>query len=451
MFGIKVRLLVLGLIVSLTMALACSDDTRRGSGGSGGGDDCGEGLKFNPILGECEVDQGGGGGADNGTPDNNVDNNTNGSDAGVDADDNGSNNPNGPDTNNPPPVVDPGECGPGNLIGRACAPSGAVLAAAEVIVEGIDCDGAPFTRTTTTNGEGEFQLDGVPSGEQELTIRSGSFESDRVVVIRNGQTTDLTGEAEKVCLEGGSAKIAVIKGAYDHIQGVLDDLGLEYDIRGGDGGGGAIASPQSDINNSVSFLQSAQAMSEYDIVFINCGTLWQRSIPEASRDLIIESLRTFVQSGKSLYVSDHAHPFVQRAFPEMLDFYGNDAEHVEARQGYAPQSITARVGSVGMQTLLGRETAEIQFPHDPSNDIYNNNWVVAQGANANTTVHLDGTAVLCGNSTCTSQGSSVSEAPLLVSFDASPGRVIFTSFHNKAQADYNDDMIAIMRYLIFQL
>jgi hypothetical protein len=290
----------------------------------------------------------------------------------------------------------------------------------------------------------------VPSGQQELTIRSGSFENTRVIVVRNGEATDLTGEADKVCLEGSATKIAVIKGAYDVVQGILDDLGLAYDIKGGDGAGGLFPNLR-EINNAISFLQSAQAMSEYDIIFINCGELW-RQISANSQSLITTSLRTFVQGGKSLYVSDHSHPFVQAAFPEMLQFYGNAANYEEAWKGYAPQTITAQVGSQGLQTVLGRNTAQVQFPHNPALNVLNTNWAVAASAGPNTTVHLSGNALLCNGhgDECTRQSGTAQDAVLLVTHDVG-GKVIYTSFHNKAQADFNADMIQIMRFLIFQL
>jgi hypothetical protein len=444
---------------ALSLAWGCSDEVV-----DSGGDGCSEGLRLNPITGECELAPGTGTpgpgtpGSNSGTP-------------GANNETPGTNNPTveppatnqdpgpidpPPQTNNgsgeepvDPPPIDVGPCGPGRIIGRACAPSGDVLAAAQVIVEGLDCDGNPFTRTTQSSADGSFELNDVPAGQQELTIRTGSFESSRLILVRNGQTTDLTGEADKICLEGSSTRIAVIKGAYDFVQGILDDLGLEYEIKGGDGTGGLLPN-QREINSAIAFLQSATAMSEYDIVFINCGELW-RQIPPTSLPTILSSLRTFVNNGKSLYVSDRSHPFVREAFPEMLTFHGNNANHSEAWIGYAPQTITAAVGTQGMQTLLGRATAQVQFPHNPPN-VVNTNWTVARTAGTNTTVHLSGDARLCTNSgnSCGSAAGTVSDVPLLVTHEAG-GRVIYTSFHNKAQADFNTDMIQIMRFLIFQL
>src|SRR5690606_23018703 len=108
---------------------------------------------------------------------------------------------------------------------------------------------------------------------------------------------------------------------------------------------------------------------------------------------------------------------------------GTDSSHSEAYAGWAPQTITASVLSPGMQTLLGSTTAEIQFPHNPVRNIVNNNWTVAEGAGAASTVHLEGPVLLCNGrgNTCSSQVGSVSNSPLLTSYKhPSGGTVIFT-------------------------
>ncbi len=447
------------LIAATCFTTACSDDVVGVDGGEGS---CAENQVYNPISNSCQ-------------PKTNTNPNTpppidpSAPDASTPPD-TSPNDPTDASPNNPPEQdTSPGQntdttppedttppqdttpvesCGPGAIEGRACAPSGDILASATITLEGVDCDGNPFTKTATTNMNGDFDFTEVPAGEHTLTVRSGSFSNERSIFVNTGRVTDIRSGSEKVCVSAASAKIAVIKGSYDDMQSVLTSLALPFDIKGDDGGQFGFGAG---LTNSRNFLTNAAAMATYDILFINCGELWAR-LPANDRTAIVNNLRTYVASGKSLYVSDRAHPFIQQAFPDMADFYGNDHVHSEAMRGYAPQEITANVISTEIQTLLGRNTATIQFPHNGTT-VVNNHWVVVAKAGSDGVVHLQGNAKVYQSPTSSAQASTpVPDAPLMLTYKhPTGGTVIFTSFHNKAQATYNDDMKKIMRFMIFQL
>jgi hypothetical protein len=96
----------------------------------------------------------------------------------------------------------------------------------------------------------------------------------------------------------------------------------------------------------------------------------------------------------------------------------------------------------------------IEFPHQPP-VISNDHWVVAEGANSSATIHLSGNTALCRltvHDSCASGGPTVTNAPLLVTYqDPSGGSVVFTSFHNERQTNLSQNMEQILRFLIFQL
>lgn len=458
-FNANRALLALVLLTSLSLFAACSDDT---SGGEKV-EQCLDGEFYNALSGHCELR-----GRDG---DNDPSVNNNPADAGhvdeADADDS----PHGdavsedvsqeadtsvPDdtgvTPTPPDTVTPDECGPGEILGKACAPSGSVLSGATVTLEGFDCDGQPFTRTTQTNREGEYSFSDVPAGQHTVTVTIGSYSGDQQVRVSAGQTTDLTTAAAKICLEAANVQIAVIQGAYDKVEALLDDLQLTYDIKGNDQGGSVFlpSAPAS----TVAFLSDLSAMQQYDIIFINCGQLWNSltQFAPGSVSPIINNLVAYLNSGGSLYSSDWAHAFVETAFPDMIDFYGDDATTEQALFGYAPQTITATVMSQPLQVALGHNTTSIDFPHSPPL-VLNNNWAVAEGVGLQATVHLQGTVQLCAStSSCTSPGASIVDAPLLISHvTPGGGTVFFTSFHNESQGGISQDMEEILKFLIFQL
>ncbi len=448
------------VIAFACLAAACSDDTSTG----GGAQDCEAGEEFNELEGICEPRARNNSAPNNSAPNNSSPNNTSDDpDAGDDDDggnggeedagdaDQGNDQPDGDDSD---PDV-PEDCGPGDVIGMACAPSGERLGGATVTIEGNDCDGNPFTETTTTDSNGEYSFADIPAGQHTLTVSSGSFSSNQPIIVHTGETLDLSLSNSKVCLDGGNVEIAVIEGAYDHVSGVLDDLQLDYDVKGDDKPSDFI-NPNGRYADSRDFFLDQSAMAQYDIIFINCGELWNQL--EANNpntiDSIVNNITLFVDNGGSLYAADWSHPFMERVYADAVDFLGDDTNINEARRGYAPQTITAEVTSPAMQNVLGQNQATIEFPHNPPN-VINTHWVVAEGVGAGSTVHLSGDAELCTShfdgTECQQGGGTQADSPLLVTYkNQSGGTAIYTAFHNERQG-VNTDTEQILKFLIFQL
>ncbi len=467
----KHTLLRLIALLSFATLMACADDTSNpggdgdGVGGNNNGVDCPAGQTFNPVLGRCIDDASGNNGSGNNTSGNNTSGNNNGGNntsgnntgGGNNTSGNNDNNTTGPGENN---IPDPNVCGYGSLKGKACAPSGEVLGAATVTITGVDCNqgGAPFTLTAQTLGDGSYSFDDVPTGQHEVTISTGgSFSRSFPAQVFDAQETDLTSQAAKYCIEN-DVEIAVIAGAYDDVEGVLDQLGLEYDMKGGDGGPSQNTVPY---NQAIDFLTDLSAMSNYDIIFINCGELWgllnQRDIDKVTG--VVANLRQFIDQGKSVYASDWAHMFIERPMPNAVDFLGDDLSLANARDGFAPQVIQASVDSLALRTVLGTETVAIDFPHNPP-VIYNNNWTMVEGADPNAIVHLTGDADRCAagsiiTGACPNVDGTLAGSPLLVSFrdPNTNGAVVYTSFHNHADeaVPVSPEIEKILKFLIFQL
>lgn len=483
------------------VALGCSgdvtDDKNAGQGGDNStSNDCQDGEQYNPILGKCfkrdtgvdhsdmgngepDPDQGGGGETpvdmgggeepDAGDP---GDDGHGSPDLGEPADqgdmtapeDMGADMTTSPDMEAP---VDMGgsSCGYGTILGVACVPSGDALPGAQVTVTGTDCHtGQPFTKTTVASSTGRYELTDIPSGSVEVTLESGSFNRTFTVNLVDGEMLDLTRAASKVCIEANTVKIATITGLYDNVEGILNELQLDFDIKGSDGkmaAGlfGAQVTDTAGLKQTRDFFMDPAAMAQYDVIFINCGTLWGALNNSHATDVstIINNLFNYYQSGKSLYASDHAYIFIERPFPAVIDFLpvgGTDSDYGGPLQGYAPQIVNATVTSPALQGVLGSNTVAIDFPEDPANMIYSTYWAMMGAADMNAVVHLTGSATTCQGTGCSSQGAAQNNIPLLVTYKSPThgGSLAFTSFHNHPEGTpVSPEISKVLKFLIFQL
>lgn len=306
--------------------------------------------------------------------------------------------------------VPTGECGPGEIIGQTCRPDEAVLPGAEITLEGIDCDGYEFDMETQADDQGYYEFEDVPAGTHELTVTSGSWVDTDDVTVQKGQTTDLTTEAAKLCLEGDTVDIAVLEGSFDDIGSILDGLGIDYELYGTSG-----STPISTL------VEDLDAMKDYDIIFAECGGSPGSSTAE-------NNVHQFVESGHSLYASDLADDYIE-ALSHGIDVI------TFADQSGSAGTVTADVLTPAMQNLVG-STLDIEFDMG--------SWSIMESAAVVTEVHFEVDGHQVGM-------DHVDKVPLLAVFHdpIGGGRAIYTSFHNSAQAD--SEIEEIMEYMIFQL
>jgi len=339
------------------------------------------------------------------------------------------------------PLDAPGEtastCDPcglkGSIKGRVCAPNANVFVNdARVWVEGSGCGGEPFTIETTSAADGTYYLLDLPCGTHTLRIEKGSFGATHPVTVVGGELLDVTGAANKLCFGSSAAKIAVLDGSWDDMGGLLEQLGLRYDFyndHGDDGADGSI----------VDLLADPQRLQSYDILFANCGgtTGW---LPQ-DEPAVMPNVKDFVLAGGSLYMSDYAWVLGEWSFPDKVEWYDND-DPTSMGQADSPQVIPsgthvrATVADGTLSTYLGKSTIDIVFDQGPQIAPV----AVANGAFA----HVIGDIVV-------PLQLSIPDAPLTLSYVPADGagRVIYTNFHNDAQA--TADMLTILNYLVFTL
>ncbi len=306
--------------------------------------------------------------------------------------------------------------GPGSVSGRICDPSGdGWVAGARVWIEvDTDNDGETALLETTTDADGRFLLEGLPTGTWEIHVEKGSFSTTFVVKITGGLVELPLDE----CLDASGLDIAVMQGSYDATEEILDSLGLEYDLI-----------PQ---GAQLDFLRDEARLMDYDLLFFNCGMDedWLYSHTET----VTTNLVGFVNAGHSLYASDWSFLAVESAFPQAVDFYGDDAFLFEAYGG-DDGTLSGDVLDPTMQAVLGSASATIHY------DLAG--WAMTVGAESGTEV------LVTGSPTTLWEEQPLQDVPLAVRFEEGAGRVVFTTFHNEPQI--TADMELMLREIILSL
>ena len=229
---------------------------------------------------------------------------------------------------------------------------------------------------------------------QIVEVSAVDLHSNKVLPIRMIENPDLNELASSGI---HSLKIAVTRPGYDNIGEVLRKLEYEFET----------------INDMM--LSDIKNLSYFNVVFINCGS-GGNPLSNSS------SLKKFVENGGILYVSDLAAPQIASAFTDVIGF---------AQGGNANQWVEANVTDLELQKIVGK-TIKIFF-NAPG-------WQYVQRYSEKVKVLLKGKF-------STSAGI-IDDTPILISFVQGKGEVIYTSFHNHAQADEKQEML--LNYLVLR-
>ncbi|MCC7381479.1 MAG: choice-of-anchor D domain-containing protein [Deltaproteobacteria bacterium] len=292
--------------------------------------------------------------------------------------------------------------GCGDVQGTICGLDGLnPVAGADVYVD------APGGRVSAkTNAQGDFVLTCVPAGDWTVQVTSGSWSTSFGVSVSDGRTTTVAGPQ---CLDSSSARVAVVFGDYDRIEQVLDRIGVPYDFF--------------DNVDQAALLLDAGRMAQYDIIFLNCGFDDSLVFSGVGR----ANLERFVLDGGAIYASDYAYDALEVAFPDFVDFFGDDARRNVAQLAPSHEGMVDVVDSSLRAGLGGLGQIEIDSC-----------CVAIESAGPGTQTYLEGDRYEDGG-----------RHPLFVGFTPGPsaGVVMFTDFHNREQPDID----ALFRWLIARL
>lgn len=185
---------------------------------------------------------------------------------------------------------------------------------------------------------------------------------------------------------------------------------------------------------STSQLNDLSVLQTFDIVAVNCATGLSFTAEQAR-----ETIQDYISQGGKLYTSDYAYIFVKQSFPDHITFPENPTS------GHA-QVTTAMISDNGLKEFLGTENVSVNFNLS--------DWVVIENLPSQTMelVRGDVTTSLSSGKLSVEEitnreqrhahsgdpGNTVLDAvsrPLAARFEYGDGVVVFTSFHNQAQAD----------------
>lgn len=171
---------------------------------------------------------------------------------------------------------------------------------------------------------------------------------------------------------------------------------------------------------------------KHDALFVNSGArgfaevMYKESLDAddqfVSDEQVIADVRDFVDRGRTVWVSDWGYELVEAAWPDRIDFYGDD-ETLEAAEVGASGRTTARIIDSELQDTLGTETASLELNFT--------NWALMDSVADDVEVVLRGDV---GYRISAEEGwGEAEQVPLLVRFEVGSGTVVFSSFHWHAQ------------------
>ncbi|KFF00230.1 hypothetical protein IX39_06110 [Chryseobacterium formosense] len=198
---------------------------------------------------------------------------------------------------------------------------------------------------TTSDADGNFTLE-APVGDRTIHIQTGdgsNFRTEISTSVKHNETANLNANQTKL---NQVAKIAYVKGSYDKIEDIIQNLGYTA----------------TEITNAD--LANITTIAQYDIIFLNCGSR-NYSLNQSLYPAIDANLATFVANGGSIYASDWDVSYLVGGT--------DNTNNCMLPGGFVPDSklcstntgssgiVPATVSNAGLSTALGFNTLNIDF------------------------------------------------------------------------------------------
>ncbi|ROH90560.1 hypothetical protein EGI15_18040 [Chryseobacterium cucumeris] len=203
---------------------------------------------------------------------------------------------------------------------------------------------------TYSNADGSFSLT-APEGNTTLHIQTGNglnFRTEIPITVKKDETTNVPTKDSKL---NQIAKIAYVEGSYDEIEAIITNLGYTA------------------TEISYQDLKNFNTISQYDIIFLNCGSrnLAQTGTSSPGNDLsVFSNLSTFITNGGSIYSSDWAAAYLvggnQNA--QSCGIAGGFLDFTKICfniNGNASMYNNCTVSNTAMASALGFSTLDIQY------------------------------------------------------------------------------------------
>ncbi len=250
--------------------------------------------------------------------------------------------------------------------------------------------------SATSNHAGEFSWPSVVDGSYTLEASLGLFHGEAWVSVVEGNS-----QAVSLQLGVDSVRLGTLGGGADDVAGMLSSLGYA-----------STPLTVSDLGNALTYTSLA-------MLFIGSGADLAPSEDSAAR----QELQDFVDAGGYLYVSDRAHPYLTRIWPDRIRFLA------EPEIGQV-QQVWATAVDLELWDYLQGDEAEIMFDRAE--------WSVLDSQSSSTKILLQGDVA-------TSSGVR-HDVPLAVQRPTGGGRLVYSSFHKYGQI--NADMRRVLAHML---
>ena len=182
---------------------------------------------------------------------------------------------------------------------------------------------------------------------------------------------------------------------------------------------------------------------EYDALFLNSGArgfgAYVYNDVEPDDQLVTDPdvlalVKDFTERSRVLVVSDWGYDLIEANWPDRITFLNED-EGTDAAQLGISDSVIATITDPNLADVLGANQVELNFDFGY--------WTVMESVANGVEVHMRGDVQWRSPDGGAEQ--RLEDVPLLVSFDAGSGRVVYSSFAWRAQHnDLADALLATM-------
>ncbi|MES2639799.1 MAG: hypothetical protein V4850_09960 [Myxococcota bacterium] len=330
--------------------------------------------------------------------------------------------------NEDPVVIDDG-----SIKGRVCDPSGLTwLADAQAYLNVVDDAGVIVdTRIAYTDTDGFWEISDLP-GDRDYTyyVQYGPevLEED-TVWIGSGDDYKIP---EPDCFDPLTLDVAVVTGDFDDFNLVLNEMGFANYVL-------ITGTDESDITD---FLDDPAELAKYDIIFFNGGFVEEGVIHDVEDDSNtgptqrMANIVNYVESGGSIYASDWAYDVVEIGWPDAADFAGADEIPDDAQMGDY-ENVSAAISDNSLAEFLGSTYLDVTYDLPV--------WPPVINVADSVSVHVRGDVPYSDGLS----NYSLSASPLLYSFNAGDGKVVFSTFRVARNA--NDDVVDTLQYMMYRL
>ena len=252
------------------------------------------------------------------------------------------------------------------------------------------------TQSTTTDAQGAYTLTGLPEGPHTLQAKRGNFGASVSVTVKSNDTVTAP-DAILTAIK----KLAFVPGSNDSVEVLIRQFGNTID---------ELAATQ---------LSDAGTLNQYGMIFLDCGLDQKPLANPATASTIL----AWIRAGGFLYASDQAFGYLYQMVPNDFTLLGSGDV----------QQISATVADSELKTFLNQSSVQVNYDLP--------GWVALQSVAAGAKIFLNGSYVY-NEGTATTQNR-----PLAMSFVEGSGHILFTTFHNAADA--TPDQVKVLRFFIY--